>query len=201
MLRGMVYVELTLKGPSHDLHSGMYGGAVVNPINALCRLVAELHDEQGRVQIPGFYDGVREIGEAELAAWQGLGLDERDFLATAGLRTPGGGERDRSVLERTWSRPTCDVERDLGRLHRGGLEDRDRVPRLGEALLPPRARPGPAQGAGGHPPLRRGAAAAGLHLRAAGVRRLARDPGADRLALPGCGQAGGRRRVRRASRC
>ena len=109
MLRGMVYVELTLKGPSHDLHSGMYGGAVVNPINALCRLVAGLHDEQGRVQIPGFYDGVREIGEAELAAWQGLGLDERDFLATAGLRTPGGGERDRSVLERTWSRPTCDA--------------------------------------------------------------------------------------------
>ncbi len=108
MLRGMLYVELTLKGPSHDLHSGMYGGAVTNPNNALARIIAALHDEDGRVQIPGFYDDVREIGEAEAAAWRAIGVSEADFLATAGLRTPVG-EKGRTLLERTWSRPTCDV--------------------------------------------------------------------------------------------
>jgi acetylornithine deacetylase/succinyl-diaminopimelate desuccinylase-like protein len=108
MLRGMLYVELTLKGPSHDLHSGMYGGAVTNPNNALARIIAALHDEDGRVQIPAFYDDVREIGEAEGAAWRAIGVSEADFLATAGLRTPVG-EKGRTLLERTWSRPTCDV--------------------------------------------------------------------------------------------
>jgi acetylornithine deacetylase/succinyl-diaminopimelate desuccinylase-like protein len=108
MLRGLCYVELTLKGPSHDLHSGMYGGAVPNPIDALCRLLAGLHDAQGRVTVPGFYDDVAEVGTAELAAWEDIGFSEEDFLATAGLRTPAG-ELGRSVLERLWSRPTCDV--------------------------------------------------------------------------------------------
>jgi acetylornithine deacetylase/succinyl-diaminopimelate desuccinylase-like protein len=108
MLRGMVYVEVTLHGPSHDLHSGMYGGAVVNPIHVLARLVAELHDAEGRVQVPGFYDDVLEIGEAEAQAWSDIGASEAEFLATAGLRTPTG-EADRSLLERTWSRPALDV--------------------------------------------------------------------------------------------
>ena len=108
MLRGLAYVELTLKGPSHDLHSGMYGGAVPNPNNALCRIIAALHDENGRVQIPGFYDDVREIGEAEAADWRAIGVSEAEFLATAGLRTPAG-EKGRTLLERTWSRPACDV--------------------------------------------------------------------------------------------
>lgn len=108
MVRGMAYAEVTLRGPSHDLHSGMYGGAAVNPINALCKIVAELHDAEGRVQIPGFYDEVREVPAAELEAWRNIGFDERAFLAGAGL-TVSQGEAGRSVLERVWSRPTCDL--------------------------------------------------------------------------------------------
>lgn len=106
MLRGIVGVEAILHGPGHDLHSGMYGGAVLNPINALARIVGELHDADGRVQVDGFYDDVEE--PAELETWNGLGFDEAAFLASAGCDT-SVGEAGRSVLERTWSRPTCDA--------------------------------------------------------------------------------------------
>ena len=108
MLRGLVYIEATLHGPSHDLHSGMYGGTLVNPINALCRIIGELHDADRRVQIPGFYDDVVELSEAEKETWAGLGFDERGFLASAGMKTPFG-EKGRTTMERMWSRPTCDV--------------------------------------------------------------------------------------------
>ena len=108
MLRGMAYAEVTLHGPSHDLHSGGYGGAVINPLNALCRIVAELHDDEGRVRIPGFYDRVREVSPAELASWQAIGIDEPAFLGRVGL-TVGHGEAGRSLFERVWSRPTCDL--------------------------------------------------------------------------------------------
>ncbi|HEX6011787.1 MAG TPA: dipeptidase [Geminicoccaceae bacterium] len=107
-LRGLTYAEVTLHGPSHDLHSGMYGGAVVNPINALCRILGQLHDDQGRIRIPGFYDEVREIAPEEALAWRRIGFDEAAFLAGAGLDR-STGEEGRSVLERVWSRPTCDV--------------------------------------------------------------------------------------------
>ena len=106
MLRGLVYVELTLSGPSRDLHSGMYGGAVPNPLNVLTRVLGQLHDGEGRVRIPGFYDQVRELEEAQ--AWAALPFDEAEFLAGAGIRTPQG-EAGRSTLERVWSRPTCDI--------------------------------------------------------------------------------------------
>jgi acetylornithine deacetylase/succinyl-diaminopimelate desuccinylase-like protein len=106
MLRGLVYVELTLSGPSRDLHSGMYGGAVPNPLNVLTRVLGELHDGEGRVRIPGFYDRVRELEETR--AWAELPFDEAEFLAGAGISTPQG-EAGRSTLERTWSRPTCDI--------------------------------------------------------------------------------------------
>ena len=108
MLRGIVSVEVTLHGPSHDLHSGMYGGAVLNPINALTRVLGQIHDDQGRVRFPAFYDDVREPHPDELAAWNRLGFSEQEFLAGAGLKTPTG-EAGRSVLERIWSRPTCDL--------------------------------------------------------------------------------------------
>jgi acetylornithine deacetylase/succinyl-diaminopimelate desuccinylase-like protein len=121
MLRGLVYVEVTLHGPSHDLHSGAYGGAVVNPINALARVLAALHDGEGRVQIPGFYDEVRELSPQEAAAWKGLGFDEASFLSGAGLKT-SMGERGRSVLERIWSRPTCDVNGIWGGYTGGGAK-------------------------------------------------------------------------------
>ena len=67
MLRGMMYAEVTLHGPSRDLHSGMYGGAVLNPINALTRILGQLHDADGRIQIPGFYDDVEEPSESDMA--------------------------------------------------------------------------------------------------------------------------------------
>ncbi|HLY58609.1 MAG TPA: M20/M25/M40 family metallo-hydrolase [Stellaceae bacterium] len=108
MLRGLVYVEVTLHGPSRDLHSGLYGGAVVNPINALTRVLAQLHDQNGRVQIPGFYDDVAEPAPEEAQAWRRLGFDEKAFLGEIGLAC-STGEGGRSLLERIWARPTCDL--------------------------------------------------------------------------------------------
>jgi len=106
-LRGLVYVEAKLRGPSHDLHSGMYGGTLPNPINVLASIVAELHDEDRRVRLPGFYDGVRELPAEIRAQWDGLGFDETEYLGGAGIPFPYG-ERGRSTLERMWSRPTLD---------------------------------------------------------------------------------------------
>ena len=108
MLRGMLYLEVTLHGLSHDLHSGMYGGAVLNPINALTRILGQIHDDQGRVQFPGFYDAVQPLSDAEREQWRGLGFDEAGFLAGVGLKTPRG-EAGWSTLERIWARPTCDI--------------------------------------------------------------------------------------------
>lgn len=107
-LRGLVYMEVTVHGPSRDLHSGMYGGAVPNPINALARILADLHDADRRVTIPGFYDGVSELSPQTKAQWESLGFSDAEFLGDIGLKD-GFGERGRSTLERTWSRPTCDV--------------------------------------------------------------------------------------------
>lgn len=107
-LRGMLYTEVTIAGPSRDLHSGMYGGAVINPNNALAKILAQLIDENGVVQIPGFYDDVIPPGKAELDQWMALGFDETGFLGEIGLTAPSG-EAGYTTLERLWSRPTCDV--------------------------------------------------------------------------------------------
>ncbi len=107
-VRGMVYMEVLLKAATRDLHSGMYGGSALNPINALTRALGALHDDQGRVRIDGFYDGVADVSETQKAAWQGLGFSEHDFLGEIGLTTPYG-ESDRSALERLWVRPTADI--------------------------------------------------------------------------------------------
>jgi acetylornithine deacetylase/succinyl-diaminopimelate desuccinylase-like protein len=107
-LRGMVYVQIDLVGPSRDLHSGMYGGSALNPINALTRILGELHDDQGRVRIPGFYDGVAELPAALAAQWNALGFDEAAMLGAVGLSAPAG-ELGRPALERLWARPTADL--------------------------------------------------------------------------------------------
>ena len=107
-LRGSTYVELGLRLSERDLHSGLYGGSAQNAANVLARVLGDLHDAEGRVQVPGFYDGVREISAARRAEWDRLGFDETDFLGRLGLRTPAG-ERGRSALERLWARPTVDV--------------------------------------------------------------------------------------------
>ena len=107
-LRGMVYMQVTLRAAKRDLHSGLYGGAALNPVNALTRILGGLHDDAGRIQLPGFYDGVVDTPAAQMAEWDALGFDESAFLAGVGLRIPVG-ERGRAPLERQWARPTADV--------------------------------------------------------------------------------------------
>jgi acetylornithine deacetylase/succinyl-diaminopimelate desuccinylase-like protein len=108
MLRGLVLEEVTIKAASRDLHSGMFGGAAVNPIHVLSRLIAGLHDAEGRVTLPHFYDGVAELPPEIKAQWAALKFDEAGFLGDVGLKTPAG-ETQYSVLEQIWARPTCDV--------------------------------------------------------------------------------------------
>ena len=108
MLRGLVLDEVVIRAADRDLHSGMFGGAAVNPIHVLSRVVADLHDDQGRITVPGFYDGVEELPQAVADQWHALPFDEAEFLGGVGLSVPAG-EADRSVLEKIWSRPTCDV--------------------------------------------------------------------------------------------
>jgi acetylornithine deacetylase/succinyl-diaminopimelate desuccinylase-like protein len=107
-LRGLVYTEIRVRGPVRDLHSGLFGGSALNPINALTRILGDLHDAEGRVTLPGFYDGVAEISAAQAAEWARLGFDETEFLGEIGLREPAG-EHGRGGLDRMWARPTADI--------------------------------------------------------------------------------------------
>ncbi len=108
MLRGLLGEEITITGPSKDLHSGMYGGPAMNPIRVLSRIIAGLHDENGRVTVPGFYDGVPELPPAIKAQWDALNFDHAGFLGDVGL-SDLAGEQGRTALEMLWSRPTCEV--------------------------------------------------------------------------------------------
>jgi acetylornithine deacetylase/succinyl-diaminopimelate desuccinylase-like protein len=108
MLRGLLGEEITITGPDKDLHSGMYGGAAINPIRVLARIIAWLHDDRGRITVPGFYDGVPELPDEIATQWDALGFDAGTFLGGVGLSKPAG-ETDRSALEMIWSRPTCEV--------------------------------------------------------------------------------------------
>ena len=108
MLRGLVGDEVVITAASRDLHSGTYGGAARNPIHVLARILADLHDDEGRVTVPGFYDGVEELPAEIAAMWDNLGFDPAAFLGEIGLSVPAG-ETDRTVLEKIWSRPTCEV--------------------------------------------------------------------------------------------
>ena len=107
-LRGMVYVQIDLKLGDRDLHSGLFGGSAGNVLNLLTRILGELKDADGRIQIPGFYDGVAEPSAEQRAAWEALGFDEAAFLGAQGLSVPGG-EKGRSAPERLWARPTADI--------------------------------------------------------------------------------------------
>jgi acetylornithine deacetylase/succinyl-diaminopimelate desuccinylase-like protein len=107
-LRGMVYAELRVRGPLRDLHSGLFGGSALNPLNALTRILGALHDAQGRVQLPGFYDGVADLSPAQRHQWDALHFDETAFLNEIGLHHPAG-EQGRGGLERIWARPTADI--------------------------------------------------------------------------------------------
>ena len=113
-LRGLVYFELTVIGPNRDLHSGMYGGAVANPLNALTAMVAALGDAEGRVTVPGFYDDVRALTDAQREAWAALPFDAAQYAASLGVGALGGGERAYPPLERLWARPTLDCHGIVG---------------------------------------------------------------------------------------
>lgn len=112
-LRGLVHEEVTVIGPSIDLHSGLFGGAAWNPIRVLARILADLHDKRGKVTLPGFYDGVEELPKATRKQWEQLKFSEKKFLGQVGLKE-AAGEARRSVLEQTWARPTAEVNGIVG---------------------------------------------------------------------------------------
>ena len=112
-LRGLLYEEIRVTCADRDLHSGLFGGAAANPIRVLSRILAALHDAQGRVTVPGFYEGVKDLPadiKAELAA---LNLTDEDFLGQVGLKIPAG-EKDRTLIEQISTRPTCDANGIIG---------------------------------------------------------------------------------------
>jgi acetylornithine deacetylase/succinyl-diaminopimelate desuccinylase-like protein len=106
-LRGLAYIEVFVKGPRGDVHSGSFGGGIVNPVNALARMIASLHDDAGRVTVPGFYDAVLALAPRERAEIAALPFDERGWLEASGAPAVGG-ETGYSTLERIWARPTLD---------------------------------------------------------------------------------------------
>jgi len=107
-LRGMAYFQIDVQGPSTDLHSGSYGGAVVNPAMALARILATMHDGSGHVAIEGFYDKVMDWGDAARQEMRSLPFDDEHFRAETGAPALGG-EAGFSTLERLWMRPTCEI--------------------------------------------------------------------------------------------
>jgi acetylornithine deacetylase/succinyl-diaminopimelate desuccinylase-like protein len=107
-LRGLAYFQIDVVGPASDLHSGIYGGAVVNPAMALARILATMHDGDGKVTISGFYDDVRDWGDAARKDIKKLPFDEEHFRQEVGASALGG-EKGFSTLERIWTRPTCEV--------------------------------------------------------------------------------------------
>jgi acetylornithine deacetylase/succinyl-diaminopimelate desuccinylase-like protein len=107
-LRGILALEIKLRGPSVDLHSGIYGGAVANPATMLARMIATLHDAQGRVAVPGFYDNVATIKDWERKAWALLPLNDAELLRITGSPSLAG-ESGYTAIERIWARPTAEV--------------------------------------------------------------------------------------------
>lgn len=107
-LRGLVYEEVKIKAANRDLHSGIYGGGAQNPIRVLTRILGGLHDANGHITIPGFYDGVKDLPPEILAQWKKLNLSADSFLKPIGLSLPAG-ETDRLLIEQISSRPTCDI--------------------------------------------------------------------------------------------
>lgn len=113
MLRGLVFEEVIVKAAARDLHSGLFGGAAANPIRVLARALGKLHDDDGRVTLAGFYDGVAELPADIAAQWRALPFDGAKFLGDVGLAQPAG-EKGRSVLEQIWARPTCEMNGIVG---------------------------------------------------------------------------------------
>jgi acetylornithine deacetylase/succinyl-diaminopimelate desuccinylase-like protein len=112
-LRGLVYEEISLTCADRDLHSGLFGGAAQNPLRVLAKILTAMHDDRGRVTIPGFYDGVAELPDAIKADLAGLDLTPEKFLAPVGLKVPAG-EKDRMLIEQIATRPTAEINGIIG---------------------------------------------------------------------------------------
>lgn len=112
-LRGIMCCEVTLHGPNQDLHSGVFGGSITNPVNALATLIGKLIDDAGNIQIPGFYDDVIPLTDEERAAFAALPFEEQDYMKSLGVSATHG-EASYTTLERRWGRPTCDVNGIVG---------------------------------------------------------------------------------------
>lgn len=107
-LRGLAYMEVEVIGPNRDLHSGVYGGAVDNPANVLCEMIAALKDDEGKIRIPGFYDDVKDLTDEEREAYAKLPFDEEEYKKNLDLKALNG-EKGYTTLERATARPTLDV--------------------------------------------------------------------------------------------
>ena len=138
-LRGLAYFQIDVQGPATDLHSGSYGGAVMNPAMALARILATMHDADGHIAIPGFYDKVRDWGDAARKEMRALPFDETHFRDETG--SPAlFGEKGYSTLERAVDAPDLRGERPAQRLHRRRRQDRAAGKGDGEGELPSRSR-------------------------------------------------------------
>lgn len=120
-LRGLAGVQIDVKGPKGDLHSGLYGGGVANPVHALAEILASFRDKEGTIAVEGFYDEVRGLTEEERAGWAALDFDEQTVKDEVGV-TELGGEPGYSYIERTWARPTLEVNGVFGGFSGEGIK-------------------------------------------------------------------------------
>ncbi len=176
-----------------DLHSGLFGGAAQNPMRVLSKILAAMHDDNGRVTIPGFYDGVPELPPDVKADLKALNLTPETFLGQVGLKVPAG-EKDRMLIEQIATRPTAEINGIIGGYTGEGAKTVIPGKALGEGVVPPGGTAGPEKDPRGVPRLRQGAAAGRLHGGVRQFRGFAGDPAAVRQS--GARQ-GARRRWRR----
>ncbi|WP_413990779.1 dipeptidase [Labrys okinawensis] len=138
-LRGIVGLEVFLTGPSRDLHSGQFGGPALNPIQALVHVLAGLHDIDGHITVPGFYDGILPLTAEQKKQWEDLKFDAGAFLADIGLTTVAG-EKGFSALEQLWARPTCEINGITGGYQ--GVGSKSIIPSRASAKISCRLVPG-----------------------------------------------------------
>ena len=132
-MRGLTDAEVTLRGAASDLHSGSFGGGVPNPLHAMASLLAGLHDADGRVTVPGFYDRVIELTDQERELFAKLPFDEKEWLAQAGDSGATYGEKGFTTLERIWARPTAEVNGMWG--GHTGVGGKTIIPKVAHAKL------------------------------------------------------------------